>query len=102
VPLEGWVWRIVINEALKQRRERAATELALVDELIPAPNGHPDSDLAVRRWIADLPERQRLAVFLRYYAALDYRSIAGALDIEVGTVSATLASAHAALRRSYQ
>ena len=52
-------------------------------------------------WVAALPERQRLAVFLRYFADLDYRSIATALDIEVGTVSATLAAAHAALRRAY-
>jgi RNA polymerase sigma factor (sigma-70 family) len=52
--------------------------------------------------VASLPERQRLAVYLRYFADLDYRSIATALDVEVGTVSATLATAHAALRRSYE
>ena len=40
--------------------------------------------------IATLPERQRLVVFLRYYADLDYRTIADALEIEVGSVSATL------------
>jgi DNA-directed RNA polymerase specialized sigma24 family protein len=39
-------------------------------------------------------------VFLRYYAGLDYRSIVSALGVEVGTVSATLSSAHTALRRS--
>ena len=50
-------------------------------------------------WVAALPERQRLAVFLRYYADLDYRAIATALAIEPGTVSATLNSAHASLRR---
>ncbi|MGH2781650.1 MAG: RNA polymerase sigma factor [Thermoleophilaceae bacterium] len=46
-----------------------------------------------------MPERQRLAVFLRYYGDLDYRSIASALDVEVGTVSATLSAAHSALRK---
>jgi RNA polymerase sigma factor (sigma-70 family) len=56
----------------------------------------------VRAWVASLPERQRLVVFLRYFADLDYRSIATALDVEVGTVSATLATAHAALRRAYE
>ena len=61
-------------------------------------NGHID-DLGVRRWVAALPERQRLAVFLRYYADLDYRAIASALEVEVGTVSATLSAAHRALRR---
>jgi len=35
---------------------------------------------------------------LRYYADLDYRGIAEVLEIEVGTVSATLSQAHAALR----
>ena len=50
--------------------------------------------------LAALPERQRLAVFLRYWVDLDYRSIAVALDVEVGTVSATLNAAHANLRRS--
>jgi DNA-directed RNA polymerase specialized sigma24 family protein len=48
------------------------------------------------------PERQRLAVFLGYFADLDYRSIASVLEVDVGTVSATLATAHAALRRSYE
>jgi RNA polymerase sigma factor (sigma-70 family) len=59
-------------------------------------------DSAVRAWVASLPERQRMVVFLRYFADLDYRSIASALEVEVGTVSATLATAHAALRRSYE
>jgi DNA-directed RNA polymerase specialized sigma24 family protein len=38
-------------------------------------------------------------VFLRYYADLDYASIASALEIEVGTVSATLSAAHTSLRQ---
>ena len=42
----------------------------------------------------------RAAIFLRYYADLDYRAIADALGIEVGTVSATLATAHASLRNA--
>jgi RNA polymerase sigma factor (sigma-70 family) len=45
-----------------------------------------------------LPERQRLAVFLRYYADLDYTAIGEALGISAGTVAATLNAAHAALR----
>jgi DNA-directed RNA polymerase specialized sigma24 family protein len=41
-----------------------------------------------------------LAVFLRYYADLDYRTVASVLSVEVGTVSATLSAAHTSLRRS--
>lgn len=96
-PLEAWVWRAVVNAA---RRERAKhLELApLGDE--PAAGDEPFDGSAIRPWLTSLPERQRLAVFLRYYADLDYRTIAAALEVEVGTVSATLSQAHASLRRS--
>ena len=102
-PLEAWVWRIVINEALASRRRRAS-ELEWEAESVTAPstNHVPKQDATVRAWVASLPERQRLAIFLRYFADLDYRSIATALEVEVGTVSATLATAHSALRRSYE
>jgi RNA polymerase sigma-70 factor (ECF subfamily) len=102
-PLEAWVWRIVINEALGLRRSRASDlERASANVTTRSTNHVPEQDAAVRAWVAALPERQRLAVFLRYFADLDYQSIAIALEVEVGTVSATLASAHAELRRSYE
>jgi DNA-directed RNA polymerase specialized sigma24 family protein len=47
-----------------------------------------------------LPERQRLVVFLRCYADLEYRQIAEVVGIETGTVSATFSAAHAALRKT--
>lgn len=101
--LETWVWRIVVNEALAQRRRRAPElEWHSENASTPSTNGIPERDATIRAWVAALPERQRLAVFLRYFADLDYQSIAVALEVEVGTVSATLATAHAALRRSYQ
>jgi RNA polymerase sigma-70 factor (ECF subfamily) len=93
-PLEAWVWKIVVNAALAAVRRP-------LDERVPElPAPPPAEDAAgIRTWVAALPDRQRLVVFLRYYADLDYRSIARALDIEVGTVSATLSAAHTALRR---
>jgi RNA polymerase sigma factor (sigma-70 family) len=54
--------------------------------------------MGLRARVAALPERQRIAVFLRYYADLDYSAIAEALEVEVGTVSATLSQAHRSLR----
>ena len=53
-------------------------------------------DLRVR--VAALPERQKLVVFLRYFADLSYVEIAEALEIRVGTVSATLNCARRPLR----
>jgi RNA polymerase sigma-70 factor (ECF subfamily) len=95
--LEGWVWRCVVNRARKAR-PRPVADLP-VDE--QPTNGHrDDSELAVR--LASLPERQRLVVFLRYFADLEYREIAAALEIETGTVSATLHAAHASLRSGYE
>jgi RNA polymerase sigma factor (sigma-70 family) len=96
------VWRIVVNASLAARRRRVARheESELVE--VAGTNGHATDESGVRAWVAALPERQRLAVYLRYYADLDYRAIADALDVEVGTVSATLNSAHQALRQSLQ
>lgn len=97
-PLEGWLWRTVVNAA--RARAGAKPEVAL-DALervaAPARNGRDDAD-RVRPLLLALPERQRLVLFLRYYADLDYRAIADALEISPGTVGATLNAAHAALR----
>lgn len=91
-PFEGWLWRVVVHAALDARRNRHPRDTP--SELVGDPaatNGHASDENGVRRWIAALPDRQRLAVYLRYYADLDYRGIARVLEIEVGTVSATLA-----------
>ena len=48
--------------------------------------------------VARLPERQRTALFLRYYADLDYAAIAELLSIRPGTVGKLLHDARATLR----
>src|SRR3954451_6993845 len=95
-PLEAWVWRSVVNAALKASAPRLAEVGAAAAEA--AAPSRELSELAPL--VASLPERQRLVVFLRYYADLDYRAIADVLEVEVGTVSATLASAHRSIRRA--
>lgn len=100
--VEAWLWQVLVNAARAERSSRADTSSLDDDELHVVGNGHPTDDLDIRSWVVSLPERQRLAVFLRYYADLDYRAIASVLGIEVGTVSATLSAAHTALRRSFK
>jgi RNA polymerase sigma-70 factor (ECF subfamily) len=95
-PLEAWVWTIVVNTARRYARKRGTQPLAETHET--SSNGRPVDELGVRGWIAVLPERQREMLFLRYYADLDYRQIARILEVEVGTVSATLSAAHTKLR----
>jgi RNA polymerase sigma factor (sigma-70 family) len=99
--LEAWVWRIVVNTAktASVRAGRDESEGSGGREDVSA-NGDRPSEVAV--WVRTLPERQRVAVFLRYWADLDYRAIAEVLEVEVGTVSATLSAAHQTLRRSVQ
>jgi RNA polymerase sigma factor (sigma-70 family) len=92
--LEGWVWRMVVNAAKK--RVPPAKDPVL-DETPTQENGFGDP---LRSLIAGMPERQRLVLFLRYYADLDYEAIAAALGVTPGTVGATLNAAHTALRSS--
>ena len=98
-PLEAWVWRIVLNAARSDVRRSAP---AADREVHAATNGHPERDAELRVALARLPERQRTAVFLRYYADLDYAAIGEALGIADGTVAATLSAARSALRTHLQ
>jgi RNA polymerase sigma factor (sigma-70 family) len=100
-PLEAWVWRAVVNAAKKQQQHRSAAALE-GNEPTSRHNGDATDARLIRTWIAALPERQRLIVYLRYYADLDYRQIATVLDIAVGTVSATLSAAHQTLRKTVE
>jgi RNA polymerase sigma factor (sigma-70 family) len=101
--LEGWLWRIVVNAARTQRRARPAAEV-MASPLLEATarwNGVAgDSEAAVlRELLGELPERQRLVIFLRHFADLEHARIAEVLEIRPGTVAATLNAAHAAVKR---
>ena len=92
--IEPWLWRIVVNAARKRARRRELPAELGDDAAPPTPmNGD------LRTLVASLPERQRQALFLRYYADLDYQSIAAVLGIKPGTVAASLHAGHEALRR---
>jgi RNA polymerase sigma-70 factor, ECF subfamily len=103
-PLVAWLWRIVINEARKRRAREATTlptdPLQLL-EVAAIANGSADR-ARVRATIAALPERQRIVLFLRHYADLEYTTIAQALGIQPGTVAATLSAARERLREQLQ
>lgn len=93
--LEGWIWRTLVNVCADDRR----AALPQTETELPS-NGHPAEWPEVRAAVAALPERQRLALFLRHYADLDYEAIATALGVQRGTVAATLHAAHESLRRT--
>ena len=98
--LEGWVWRGVTNTALNRRASnlRSQRPLPAAPDTADALPWSTTPSGPVATALANLPERQRLVVFLRYYADLEYSAIADVLEISVGTVASTLNSAHRALR----
>ena len=98
--LESWVWRIVITRSLDATRKRARANSRSPAELDveAATEGSNGGDPEIAAAVRALPERQRLALFLRYYADLDYDAIAEALNISQGTVGASLNAAHRALK----
>jgi RNA polymerase sigma-70 factor (ECF subfamily) len=99
--LEGWLWRIVVTTARDAAARVRSAEPSLGEHQHGAAEGnaHEDDHAALRGAVARLPERQRLVVFLRYYADLDYGAIAEALELSTGTVGATLNQARKSLRR---
>jgi RNA polymerase sigma-70 factor (ECF subfamily) len=92
--LETWLWRLLVNVC--RDAARRAPDLPLDEHDRSAET--PDDLREIRAAVARLPERQRLVLFLRHYADLDYAGIATAAGIERGTVAATLNHAHASLR----
>ena len=98
--LEGWVWRCVINAArMSRRRSTRTTSLGQLPEAVDLTASGAERPVRLLPQLVRLPERQRLVLFLRYFADLSYEAIADALQISPGTVAATLNAAHRSLRR---
>jgi RNA polymerase sigma-70 factor (ECF subfamily) len=100
----GWLWRIVVNAAVSRRRrwklEARARERPEL-HAGPSPELEP-ADRRLRELVASLPERQKLALFLRYYADLDYTTISRALSIAPGTVGKLLHDARSTLGQAIE
>lgn len=98
--LDAWVWRIVINVARDTMR-RARTASLEADELVElVAVAAPDEATAeLRAELRLLPDRQRTAVFLHYYAGLPYEEVASLLGVAPGTVAASLHAARTTLRK---
>jgi RNA polymerase sigma factor (sigma-70 family) len=96
-PLEAWVFRIALRLA---RRAKAPLASLDSDELPEAALPDPDRDPALADALRGLSPRRRQIVFLRYFADLSYAAIANLTGVSEGTVAATLAQAHDALREA--
>ena len=92
--LAPWVWTIALRIARDSRPRHPAAGAEIGNPALPMPER--DAELAAA--IKSLPPRRRLIVFLRYFADFSYAEIAEACKVSEGTVAATLAQAHEALR----
>jgi RNA polymerase sigma-70 factor (ECF subfamily) len=100
----AWVWRIVVNTSVSRQRRRRLEALVLERASVaPEPGAEPSlTDDRLRDQVARLPKRQKLALFLHYYADMDYETIGNVLAIESGTVGKLLHDARTSLRRTLE
>jgi RNA polymerase sigma-70 factor (ECF subfamily) len=107
-PFFPWLYRIVRNCALNQRRDERRHRGDVPLEWVRRDDGRPTplaetlaADLRERLWagIEALPVEQREVFLLYHFQGLKYREIAATLDIPIGTVMSRLHAARLQLRR---
>jgi RNA polymerase sigma-70 factor (ECF subfamily) len=91
----GWTQRVALN-VLRRRLRRRRAEARLLSKLTRHEQ-EPTPTSEVWHLVGALPERQRIAVVLRYVADLTEPDIAIAMGVARGTVASTLAAARARL-----
>lgn len=100
--VQTWLYRIAVNEALQWlRRRRPPTLDPDFVALRPDPrnNGHEAATrLDVESAMSMLDPTARAILLLRYQEGLDYRAIAEAADVPMGTVASRLNRARERVR----
>jgi RNA polymerase sigma-70 factor (ECF subfamily) len=111
--LEGWLFRVAHNLALKLRARQRREAAWVLHDLQPAsvvidPDPNPELRLVdcerrhrLRSVLNALPERERQCLHLRH-KGLRYREIANVLEISLGAVAKTVARAIGRLERADQ
>lgn len=108
--LRTWSLGIAINVCRELRRKRGVgpvdepMRLAIAADRLEADGPDREAETAeaassVRAMLADLPERQREVVMLRFFEELSVEETATAMDCAPGTVKATLHQALKALKK---
>ncbi|WP_299146303.1 RNA polymerase sigma factor [uncultured Tateyamaria sp.] len=103
-----WLYRVVANLCMDRLRKRPKAPAALddvADPADPAPSAEARLQTqarndAVRRALADLPQRQRLAVVLRHFEGASNPQIAEQLGISTEAVESLTARGKRALAKA--
>jgi RNA polymerase sigma-70 factor (ECF subfamily) len=97
-----WLRRVAVHRSIDQaRRRRFQPRLSIEEAPEPAAPGSPADPMlsaTLRRIVATLPEKARMAVILRYQEDLDPAEIADVMELPVRTVKSHLHRALALLR----
>ncbi|MFA6110915.1 MAG: sigma-70 family RNA polymerase sigma factor [Candidatus Latescibacterota bacterium] len=102
-----WVTRIAVNVCRRTLRRRRFSRLLFGPDLEREDAGRPlpltvlereEEARALTGAVADLPEKLRLVVILRYYEELPCEEVAAALGCNVGTVRSRLFNARQQLK----
>ena len=108
-PFGPWIFRIAANLAVNHTRSPRAREEALPEGHAETPSssagpldGVLEGEAAelLQQALGALPGEQRAVFVLRVMEEMSYKEIAGALDIQVGTVMSRLARAREKLREA--
>ena len=105
-----WLYRVVTNACLDRKRSlRRLLFFGSADEIkvpvagkarsIEANYIHREIETSVRRAIATLKPKLRIAILLKYFEDLSYDEMATALGCSKGTVASRLNRGHQALAR---
>lgn len=105
---ESWVYRLVVNSCLDQKR-RTRRWIPAVDDFLNALRASGETVLQrlmreemrqnVQQVVATLAPEQRIVVILRYTEGLSYDEIGEILGCPPGTVASRLSRAHKVLER---
>lgn len=106
-PFRPWLMRIVVNAALDARRRSKVRQAEPIGETIESGGLGPDrmTDASLLRTkldtgLAELPERQRIALVLFDAEGWGHAEIAATLGVPEGTVRSYVFHARRAMRRS--
>lgn len=104
-PFRSYLYRIVSNLCADYRKKSRPVAVAELPDVPSESAGPPgalaaaEREQAVRRALAGLPQRQRMAVILRYFEGLGYKEMAGALETSEKAVERLLDRGREALLR---
>ena len=99
--VEAWLVRIASRKAIDQHRARGRRPIPSQAVPDPAATEAHDPDEDLRAAVADLPEKQRLAVTFHYLAGLPYTQVAEQIGGSPEAARRAAADGIARLRRHF-